>query len=929
MKSGLNHQSGLNFVVISVLCNVYSATFCQAAGSRQILADKVVPQLTVIENNTTVMGDGDWSIESKAEVISSKVDVVSAEINNDFRETWTVLQTIVNENWSIESKAEVISSKIDALPRDTAELWSIESKAEVISSKIDTLPGQLTPELWSIESKAEVISSKIDALPRDTAELWSIESKAEVISSKIDTLPGQLTPELWSIESKAEVISSKIDALPRDTAELWSIESKAEVISSKIDTLPGQLTPELWSIESKAEVISSKIDTLPGQITPELWSIESKAEVISSKIDALPRDTAELWSIESKAEVISSKIDLPLACAATPIAKSGTTASNKTPISGAVTLSDSGDYCLNADLSGDIVISGNNISLDLNGYTVNGSSNGIDIRGTKVDVFNGTIQNSANTGVKLSTPYCTLSSLDVVNTKTGYQLINADYAAVNNCRALACTMAGFSLEQSEYATLTSCQAVNTGSSIDSVSGFVSNGGLANTFDGCVAKKIYNTNVLGTASAHGFKLYNSEQKTTITNSTANDIKATGTSVYGVYLESTITSTLSDVAWTQTSDNANAIAWLKRGSNPSYVATADFTNPAINILRYDGTTLTSVNSLPSPAASLAWTTMGEKNYLALASGSSVYVYEFIPASNALDLVTSATLGNHATAVAWLEWGNNRYLAAGASTGDILASVISIFPFSGTAFGTVIPVLSDANSSSNGLDFIVIGNQAYLAASYSIGTYYYITIYEFTGTSASGILSVLTTNGADVKWLQANNGRYYVINSNGSPAYLAVSEFIQNPATLTVKATSGSLSSTQFFCSCFPCNQHNYIAAGTYGLGAVVKIFDYDGGTTLSEITTYEDYDAISAQGVDWFGPNLAVATQGSTYNNHILTFSPAVQGCAVTGTTVRNVNGTGFYGDTSSTVFMDNIVYNAMINYNEIPSSANNNRSYVNP
>ncbi len=329
---GISIDSSKNYVAQNTSCNndinfeniapSYITSQANARGVYNINCSSDVPDTVELINSTidTTVVPELWSIESKAEVISSKID----RLSND-----------TEELWSIESKAEVISSKIDTIPGQlTPELWSIESKAEVISSKIDTVPGAITPELWSIESKAEVISSKIDKLSNDTEELWSIESKAEVISSKIDTIPGQLTPELWSIESKAEVISSKIDTVPdqltpelwsieskaevisskidrlsNDTEELWSIESKAEVISSKIDTVPGAIAPELWSIESKAEVISSKIDTIPGQLTPELWSIESKAEVISSKIDRLSNDTPELWSIESKAEVISSKID--------------------------------------------------------------------------------------------------------------------------------------------------------------------------------------------------------------------------------------------------------------------------------------------------------------------------------------------------------------------------------------------------------------------------------------------------------------------------------------------------------------------------------------------------------------------------------------------------------------------------------------------
>ncbi len=299
-----------------------------------------------------------WSIESKAEVISSKLDnldiTVSATV--DLSTVYSKLDIIIDENWSIESKAEVISSKIDAIDFNVTatvdlstvyskldiiidENWSIESKAEVISSKIDTIPGAVAPELWSIESKSEVISSKIDDVSTEINndfhatwtvlqtiidENWSIESKAEVISSKIDTIPGAVAPELWSIESKSEVISSKIDDISteinNDFHATWT------VLQTIID--------ENWSIESKAEVISSKIDDISTEINndfhatwtvlqtiiDETWSIESKAEAISSKIDDLSVDfhdtwtiikalDTELWSIESKAEVISSKVD--------------------------------------------------------------------------------------------------------------------------------------------------------------------------------------------------------------------------------------------------------------------------------------------------------------------------------------------------------------------------------------------------------------------------------------------------------------------------------------------------------------------------------------------------------------------------------------------------------------------------------------------
>ncbi len=65
---------------------------------------------------------------------------------------------ISDEAWSIESKAEVISSKIDNIHLDC--IVSFSGDLSTVESKLDKIIG----EDWSIESKAEVISSKIDIL---------------------------------------------------------------------------------------------------------------------------------------------------------------------------------------------------------------------------------------------------------------------------------------------------------------------------------------------------------------------------------------------------------------------------------------------------------------------------------------------------------------------------------------------------------------------------------------------------------------------------------------------------------------------------------------------------------------------------------------------------------------------------------------------
>jgi hypothetical protein len=46
-------------------------------GARQLTADIVIPDLCTIESKLDISLQENWSIESKAEVISSKIDTVS------------------------------------------------------------------------------------------------------------------------------------------------------------------------------------------------------------------------------------------------------------------------------------------------------------------------------------------------------------------------------------------------------------------------------------------------------------------------------------------------------------------------------------------------------------------------------------------------------------------------------------------------------------------------------------------------------------------------------------------------------------------------------------------------------------------------------------------------------------------------------------
>ncbi|MDZ4099214.1 MAG: hypothetical protein U1E13_11040, partial [Methylophilaceae bacterium] len=212
--------------------------------------------------------------------------------------------------------------------------------------------------------------------------------------------------------------------------------------------------------------------TKPDQITQilnETWSIESKAEVISSKLDTIGGgSTNELWSIESKCEVICSKIDIPAPCAATPIT-SGGLIDGKSPISISTTparLTQSGYYCLAQDIyvpetGTGITISGNNITLDLNGYTIYSDPTqsglpaavGINIAGNQVTVRNGSIKGQSipgtlalAQGINLVGNNCVLENIEVVDTTVaGFSLQSTNNNNILNCRAINSGTAGFQL----------------------------------------------------------------------------------------------------------------------------------------------------------------------------------------------------------------------------------------------------------------------------------------------------------------------------------------------------------------------------------------------------------------------------------------------------------------------------------------------------
>ena len=129
---------------------------------------------------------------------------------------------------------------------------------------------------------------------------------------------------------------------------LWcinkSIAGTVDIIESKVCQMDSQL-----------DVIESKIDAIPSDAS-QLDVIESKIDVIDVTVDFIESKVCEM---DSQLDVIESKIDALDGCGPRVLTAADISA-------GTITLGTPGNYCLSTDLTADIDITANCVTLDLN-----------------------------------------------------------------------------------------------------------------------------------------------------------------------------------------------------------------------------------------------------------------------------------------------------------------------------------------------------------------------------------------------------------------------------------------------------------------------------------------------------------------------------------------------------------------------------------
>lgn len=269
---------------------------------------------------------------------------------------------------------------------------------------------------------------------------------------------------------------------------------------------------------------------------------------------------------------------------------------NPEPISGAITINSTNNlhyYALSQNIMGPLVIDDNAVTLDLNGYCIYGSTNGIQINPSLklITIYNGSvvqctkgiyidndcstislhdiaISSCSNAGILIagnSSNYCanigiahvrstdnTLHGIHIdygerisltscslkTNGVHGLLLDNSNKVAVNDCIAQENYRVGFALYNSSHNNFRRCKAVATINDDDSAYGFYSEGGTGNVFDECYAEGTETESTSSTEFAVGFGIFPPESNDIIQHCTATrTIAPDDAQAYGILLNHT--------------------------------------------------------------------------------------------------------------------------------------------------------------------------------------------------------------------------------------------------------------------------------------------------------------------------------------------------------------------------------------------------------
>lgn len=632
------------------------------------------------------------------------------------------------------------------------------------------------------------------------------------------------------------------------------------------------------------------------------------------------------------------------------------------------TIDVSGFYRLAANVSDQITISVSDVTLDLNGHTVSGGTNGIVINSNlnNISIKNGTVASVTLDGIQINSgcsdisienvvlkqalvgiaidtaANCMVRSCDMNLNTTGLQCDSCANILVENCFASANSQAGYDLLSTTTCSFINCKAVSSGDGNTnasgnnaSVFGFSTRAGYGNVFEKCIANSTQNLNATDDrVIIAGFGMRNGESCSKIiecqaSNSMSNENGATVP--YGIWLEATFEqlTTLTIVDTVGPQHRVDGFSWAPDGSY--YAEMGEFSNDVLNIFSYDYAVNRAqflvdfdVTSFTNVYA-IEWHPDGR--FLAFggnkASGQLVLL-EYDPINNSLvERDAQDYSGTSGDSIYTINWSyDGRFLAVGGII-NTASQIVRIYEFDRVArMLTLVDGITDTDRNfsvrwSPDGNYIAMGNNTSAAQE--------IQIYSFDRTTKTVVLPAvatvaLTAGAGAVEWSQ--DGKFLAVFTASTTTGLQLYEFDGTTITLrdSVTGISTLTGNSAFFSSLHFTKDGRFLVVGGNNTitGISVYFFDRD-SKTLTFVDSYSDSSTPCCAQWSPDGSLLAMGRGNSGQDQNVFIFSGLQfpEKNIIMGNTVYcNSNGTigaGISGSSIKNIIIQNSAYDNINNY----------------
>ncbi len=637
------------------------------------------------------------------------------------------------------------------------------------------------------------------------------------------------------------------------------------------------------------------------------------------------------------------------------------------------TINQAGFYKLAANVSNQITISADNVTLDMSGYTVSGGVNGIQIQPNfgNIVIRNGTINTVTSDGIFVGSGCNDITIEDIViknaligihfssvttgaiencemsQNTTGILLDNSHNINLKNCVAFCNTHASFDLISSTTNCFEDCKALSTGEgNVDlngTIFGFVSQNGYGNIFERCIANSTQGLTVTGADSLiSGFALRGTEHATKIiaceaANSTTNP---QGFAIpYGILIEGALEQLHSITGDLRSSGTVFSASW---SPDRKYIAAGGGglvggSAQQLQVLTFDQ----AVESLSSVAGDLSvgnlvytvsYSPDGE--HIAIGgsgifggTGNDLQIFSFNRITHSL--APKIGIFNTTSVVLAVNWSSDgRYLAVGGTsitggTGDNFQIMFfdpiasSLQPLTG-AFGSVGTVRSVSWSSDN--KYVAVGGNGLTG-----GTGDNLQIFAFENNILTSVAGGLGSSGTvrSVSWSPDNI--YVAVGGNGLTGGTGNSlQIFSFDDTYNLVPLAGSLSGT--IQSLSWSSDGKYVAVGgnslSGGTGNNVQIFLFDRGTNTLIPKTGLFSSPVDMFTVQWAPDGSSISVGGNSLSVNALQIISGLtfpqKNVLKNNTVYSNFSGEALYGlgisgSSISNMIIGNTAYNNPHNY----------------